>query len=343
MRVAIASVQVPYLAGGAEAHAQGLRDAIAARGHAVEIVTLPFRFFPPAEVRRSMAVWAEEDFTHLNLYEPELVVCLKFPTYALRHPSKVLWLLHQHRGAYELFDAARASPEDHALRSEVAAFDKAHIGAIGRRFANSRRVGARLREHNGLEAAPLYHPPPFAGRHFGAKADPYVFFPSRFEEAKRQELLVRAMKHVRGAAAAVFAGEGGQIGAMRQLAAKLGIEHRVRFLGRVSAEELLALYAHASVVCFPPFDEDYGYVTLEAMLSSKPVVTCTDSGGPLEFVADGETGHVVEPDPEAVAKALDALLAQPARAAAMGRAARARYDELVPSWGEVVDRLLGVR
>jgi glycosyltransferase involved in cell wall biosynthesis len=340
LRIAITSVQVPFLSGGAEALAEGLRKAIAARGHVVEIVTHPFRFFPPAEIERSMRVWESEDFSRLNLYEPDRLVCLKFPAYGAMHPSKVLWLLHQHRSAYELFDAAKASPEEHELRARVKAFDDRHLGAIGARYAISRRVGERLRASNGLEAKALYHPPPMAADHYRAEAQPYVLFPSRFEHGKRQELALRAVREMRARGSIVFAGEGGQIGAMRELAAGLGIEDRVRFLGRVSREELLALYANAAAVCFPPLDEDLGYVTMEAMLSSKPVITCTDSGGPLEFVVDRETGWVVEPRPEEIARAIDAALAEPSRAAAMGRAGRALYSKRVPTWDHVVDTLL---
>ncbi|HYC36884.1 MAG TPA: glycosyltransferase family 4 protein [Usitatibacter sp.] len=341
MRVAIASVQVPYLAGGAEALAEGLRTAVAARGHPVELVTLPFRFFPPAEVERSMRVWAEEDFTRLNLYEPDRVICLKFPAYGMRHPSKSLWLCHQHRSAYELFDAAGAAPEEHALRERVHAFDREHLAAFAPRCTISRRVSERLARASGLASEPLYHPPPAAGLHYAASPQPFVFFPSRIEHAKRQELVLRAMKEVRAPGFAVFAGEGGQLGPLRELAATLGLEQRVRFVGRVGRDEMLALYASAAAVCFTPLDEDYGYVTLEAMLSSKPVITCSDSGGPLEFVVDGETGHVVAPQPAAVAAAIDAVLSQPHKAALLGRAGRAHYTRLVPDWDVVVAKLLG--
>ena len=341
MRIAITSVQVPFVSGGAEAHAEGLRKAIAARGHPVEIVTHPFRFLPPAQIERAMRVWESEDFSHMSYYEPDRVICLKFPTYGLRHPAKCLWLLHQHRGAYELFDPEKATTEEHALRASVIEFDTRHLGAIEQRFANSRRVAERLLASNGISAAPLYHPPPMAPDHYTAAAEPYVFLPSRIEHAKRQELLVRAMKEVRAPGSAVFAGEGGQIGAMRELAESLGVADRVRFLGRVTREELLALYAHAAAVCFPPFDEDYGYVTLEAMLSSKPVITCTDSGGPLEFVVEGETGCVVAPEPAEVARAVDLLLSDAGRAARMGRAGLALYRQRVLGWDNVVDTLLG--
>ncbi len=340
MRVALATVQVPYLTGGAEALADGLKAALVARGHAAEIVTLPFRFFPADEVERAMRAWEAEDFTRLNMYEPERVICLKFPAYALRHPNKSSWLCHQHRGAYDLFDAAKAPAQEQALKRAIEAFDARHLATLEPRCTISRRVSERMRQYNGIESRPVYHPPPFAdGLYLGA-AQPYVFFPSRVELTKRQELVVRAMAHVKRGAA-IFAGEGGQIGAMRDLAAHLGLESRVRFLGRVPREEMLALYAHATAVVFPPLDEDYGYVTLEAMLAGKPVVTCGDSGGPLEFVVAGETGLVTEPRPEALAAAIDGLLADPARASRMGRAGRAHYARVVPGWDAVVEALLG--
>lgn len=343
MRVAIATVQVPYLSGGAEALAQGLRAAVSARGHPVEIVTLPFRFFPPEEIERSMNAWEAEDLTRLNLYEPDRVICIKFPAYGLRHPSKVLWLCHQHRSAYELFDEAHAGPAERALRSSVATYDARHLAGIGARYTISRRVSERLARSNGIESEALYHPPPGAAEHFHAPAQPYVFFPSRIEHAKRQELLVRAMAEVRAPAWAVFAGEGGQTGAMKELAQSLGVADRVRFMGRVADREMMGLYASATAICFTPLDEDYGYVTLEAMLSAKPVITCTDSGGPLEFVLAGETGEVVAPEPGEVARAIDALFARPEHAARMGRAGRARYARMVPPWDAVVETLLAER
>ena len=340
MRVAIATVQVPYLSGGAEALAEGLRSAIAAQGHAVDVITLPFRFFPVGEVERAMAVWETEDFTRLNLYDADRVVCLKFPAYGLRHPSKVLWLCHQHRAAYDLYDAAEAQPEDARLKEAIGAFDARHLPPIERRFTISKRVSERLLAFNGIESKPIYHPPPMAGRHYAGPSQPYVFYPSRFEHAKRQELLVRAAQHMRARGHIVFAGEGGQLTPLKALAEKLGVSDRVRFLGRVTPEEMLALYANSTAVAFMPRDEDYGYVTLEAMLSSKPVITCDDSGGPLEFVVKDATGLGVAPRPEEVAEAVDALLREPGRASRLGRAGRARYEEVIPGWNLAVDLML---
>ena len=68
-------------------------------------------------------------------------------------------------------------------------------------------------------------------------------------------------------------------------------------------QQKIDLLSAALAVLVPPLDEDYGYVTLEAMLSARAVITCTDSGGPLEFIEHGATGLVCEPDPAALADA----------------------------------------
>ena len=127
---------------------------------------------------------------------------------------------------------------------------------------------------------------------------------------------------------------------LKSLARKLKVQQRVEWLGGISSDEIRRRYAHAIAVIYPPTDEDYGYVTLEAMLASKPVITCTDSGGPLEFVTDRETGLIVEPTPEALAAALDLLWENREQAKTWGEAGRDRYDSLNLSWETVVKKLL---
>ncbi|TCW32970.1 glycosyltransferase family 4 protein [Gulbenkiania mobilis] len=340
MRVLVAANITPFLHGGADYHILGLVEALRRHGHEAELLRLPFVFQPEADIERLMDFCAATDLSAPNGQHIDTLISLQFPEFALRHPNHVAWVMHQHRAVYELYDEARADPTLAALRARITAFDNQALGAVKKRFANSQRVAARLSQFNGLEAEPLYHPPAGAERFHCAPAEPYIFYPSRFETLKRQSLLIEAARHMRSPLGILLAGEGGQLSACKALAERLGVGHRVRFLGRVSEAEKHAFYAHATAVFFGPFDEDYGYITLEAMLSSKPVVTCTDSGGPLEFVLDGETGCVVDPQPEALAEALDRLHADAGRTAAMGRAGRARYDSLGIGWGPVVARLL---
>ena len=345
MRVLITTVQVPFVRGGGEVHAEGLRTALAAAGHEVEILTMPFRFKPASSVAQSMDAWSALDLDRFDWGAVDRAIHLKFPCYYAHHSNPVLWLLHQHRGVYELWDtpfgdAAGGDPEAGDLRARILARDTEALAQIGSRFANSRRVSERLQRYNGVSSEPLYHPPLHADSFYCAESLPFVFCPSRLEGLKRLDLLVEAMARVRTPLVALIAGEGGLRPALEAKVRALGLERKVRLLGRIEHDEMRAYYANCRAVFFGPYDEDLGYVTLEAMLSGKPVITCADSGGPLEFVVDGSTGAVCEPDAEAVAAALDATCRIPSRAQAMGLAGRDRYRGMGISWGNVVERLL---
>ena len=344
MRIAIATVQVPFMAGGAELLANGLREACAQAGHQADIITHPFRFAPPSEIRRSMAIWRSEDFAQLTGYTPDATICLKFPAYGVIAPNKILWLLHQHRAVYDLWDAlhreAKPGADEIALREEIRHFDDEALGAFATRHTIAANVSRRLQHYNGIASAPVYNPPALASRLYTLPADDYIFFPSRLEELKRQALLIEAMRHVRAPVVALLGGTGGRQRHYESLIARHGLGDRVRLLGPLTDDELLAFYAASLAVFYGPQDEDYGYVTLEAMLAAKPVITCTDSGGPLEFVVDGETGFVAAPEPAAIAAAIDRLHADKARARAMGDAGRSRYHSLDISWNRVLATLL---
>jgi len=340
MRVLVAANVTPYLRGGADYHIEGLTQAIRSHGHETELIRLPFVFQPEADIRRAMAFCDGFDLAWPNGMIVDRLISLQFPAFGLHHPQHVAWVMHQHRAAYELYDETQASPEQRQLREEIIAFDNRTLGGIQRRFANSHRVAERLKQYNNLDATPLYHPPTGAERFYCRPAEPYVFYPSRFETLKRQHLLIEAARLMKSPLSIVLAGEGWRLEQCRKLVEQYGLQHKVRFVGRVSEEEKYAFYAHALAVYFGPYDEDLGYITLEAMLSSKPVITCRDSGGPLEFVRHGETGWVVDPDPAEIAECLDALYPQQRRAVEMGQASRERYESLNISWDNVVSRLL---
>jgi glycosyltransferase involved in cell wall biosynthesis len=346
MRVGVTTVSSPFIKGGAEFHASGLVGALREAGHETELISMPFRFNPVSEVRRSMDVWSSENLEELNGYQMDRVICLKFPSYYLRHGNKVVWLLHQHRSVYELWDSPyseelRNSEEGRQLRSQIIARDNAALSEARAIFANSRRVSERLQQFNQLSAKPLYHPPSLADHFYSADPEPYIFAPSRLEGLKRQQLLIEAMRYTRSPVVALIAGEGGTRAELETLVERFGLQDRVRFLGRLTDDEMTAFYAHSLAVFFGPYDEDYGYVTLEAMLSGKPVITCTDSGGPLEFVVDDETGLICEPDPAEIAGAISRLVHNRRLACAMGQAGLERYRRLGITWEHAVETLVG--
>ena len=326
MNIIVTACHVPFIGGGANYHIQGLVEALRRAGHRVEVLRLPFQFAPADAVRNAMRFAQALDLSSPNGQPVDRVISLQFPGYAAQHPQHVVWLMHQHRAAYELFDTETADADARALRAEVQAFDTRALGKAHQLFANSARVAQRLQDGNGLHAKALHHPPPLERYYRTASAQPYIFYPSRLESLKRQDLLIEAAALLRSPVGIMIAGEGGQAQRYRALAAARGVEDRVRFLGPISDAEKIAFYAHALGIFFAPFDEDYGYVTLEAMLAAKPVLTCTDSGGPLAFVEDGINGRVLPPEPAALAAAIDALHDEPARARRLGEAGREAYS-----------------
>jgi len=345
VRVLVAANLTPFLKGGADDHIINLTRALIQAGHQVETLRLPFAFNPVADIRRAMQTARALDMHAPSGQSIDRMISLQFPAYGVRHPHHVAWVMHQHRAAYELFDLQKASQEEQTLKAEIERFDPEVLSPIseaGRLFANSQRVADRLKRFNNLSAQPIYHPPPDADRFFCEPPEDYIFFPSRFEHLKRQWLVIEAAALMRSPLTIVLAGEGGQFDAARQRIAELGVGDRVKLLGRISTEEKIVWYSRALGVCFPPFDEDLGYVTLEAMLSSKPVITCTDSGGPCEFVVDQETGLVAEPTAKALAEAMDQLYQNRSKAIDMGGAGLARWRALDISWPSVVSRLLQV-
>ncbi|MBE9013359.1 glycosyltransferase family 4 protein [Pseudanabaenaceae cyanobacterium LEGE 13415] len=345
MRIAIATVQVPFIRGGAEILADGLVHAIQEAGHSVDLIAMPFRFSPVSEIQRSMKLWASENFENLNGYQCDRVICLKFPAFYLQHPNKVGWLLHQHRSVYDLWNTEftaefSQSAEGKQLKLEITEQDTKALSTFREIYTIAKNVSKRLQQFNQINSIPLYHPPEFAEAFYTKPAEPYLFFPSRLETLKRQDLLIQAMRFVRSPIVALLGGEGGQQPSLQSLIEQYGLQQKVRLLGRLTDAEKLSFYAHCLGVFFAPYNEDYGYVTLEAMLSRKPVITCTDAGEPVEFVVNEQTGWIVEPDAKAIAEKIDQLYHQQAIAKEMGVAGYDRYRALDISWSNVVQNLL---
>jgi glycosyltransferase involved in cell wall biosynthesis len=337
-RVLICTAQVPFTSGGAERHAEGLVRELAAFGHEAELVRLPFKWYPRTEILTSALAWRLLDVSEADGRRVDLVIPMKFPSYLVRHENKVVWLVHQFRQAYDRFGTSQsdftASPEDTRWRELIAEADRTGLSEARKIFTNAKNTADRLARFNGIEAETLYHPPPLAGRYRCEASRGFALVAGRLDAWKRVDLAI-------GAAAAgrfrlVIAGDGADRTRLEELAGRSGAD--VRFAGRVSDDELLGLYATSSVVIFPPADEDYGYIALEAFLSKKAVVTCTDSGGPLEFVVDGENGRVVAPDAAALAAAVTDLLAKPERSREFGERGLERVRGI--SWNSAVRALL---
>lgn len=338
MKILVTANHTPFISGGASYHIEGLAKALRSEGHSVECLLLPFHYGEDA-IERQMTFAEQLDVSALNDVKVDRVISLQFPTYGVQHPEHVIWLMHQHRVCYELYDANQASPALTALKPKVEAFDHHHLGCAKRLYANSPRVAERLAYYNGLSAEPLYHPPYQAEHFFCADDWGYVFYPSRLEYLKRQALLINAMALTQTPVTMLLTGEGSQRHTLEEQIERLGLEHRIRLLGYISEDEKRTFYAHALAVAFPTFDEDYGYITLEAMLSSKAVITCTDSGGPTDFVEHGVTGWQCDPTPERLAEALDEAYLNRRQTKLKGQQGREAYRAHGISWQHAVAKL----
>ena len=348
MRIAVLHPQAAFVRGGAEAHAQALVRALEEAGHEADLVTIAWQWFPPVRLAHNMAIWRSFDISESNGLKVDAVIALKFPAYLVHHERKIVWLIHQHRTAYDLWDHpefADLSRMDQgpAIRDMIVNADRVGLDEAKRIFTNSANVKRRLWDSLRIEGEVLYHPSDTTMALMDMEPGRYgdhLFLPGRFEPVKRQVLAIQAMRHVRAPVALVLVGRGPDEEMLRALITQHGLVDRVTLEIGVTDERLHELYLTSLAVLYPPFDEDYGYVTIEGMAAERPVITCDDSGGPLEFVTNEETGLVSPPEPEAIADAIDRLHADRALAARLGAAGRARVREVVPPWPQVVERLL---
>lgn len=340
--ILVCEAQVPFVHGGAEIHVRELVRELRARGYETELVSVPFKWYPKEEILPHAAAWRLLDLSECNGRPVDVVIASKFPTYFVRHPNKVAWLIHQYRAAYELcgtpYSDFAHTELDVGLRDTLIRLDTEMLRECRAIFSNARNTATRLATYNGLAATPLYHPPRLASRLQPGPYGDYVLSVGRIESVKRVDLIVRAIAAVPGVRL-VVAGDGTQRARVEGEAAALGLQDRITFLGSVGDDDLVRLYAGALAVVYPPYDEDFGYVTLESFLARKPVVTCSDSGGPTEFVVDGRNGFVCAPEAEQIARAIALLASDPRRAASMGEAG---YDGArTITWDGVVEKLIG--
>ncbi len=340
MRISVCAPQVPFERGGAEIFADDLVAALRARDQEVDLVTLPFKWYPGERVLTQAFLWRLVDLEEANGRPIDAVIATKFPSYAVRHRNKVVWLLHQFRQAWDLdrteLGQFSESAGDRALRRKVLAFERVALGEAKKIFATSRNVAQRLRESTGLDAELMPHPPQELSYPAAASGD-FFLSVGRLAREKRNDLLLDAVA-ADASLSCVIVGDGPDRERLESLARERSLNGRVRFAGRVDEDELASLYAQCRAVYYAPVDEDFGMVPYEAFLAGKPVVTTTDAGGPLEIVTDRQTGLVCEPRAAELARAFAWLAAHDDDADRFGRAGRDVAKGV--TWDACVERLL---
>jgi len=160
----------------------------------------------------------------------------------------------------------------------------------------------------------------------------YVAAVGRMVAVKGFDLLLRAVAQADGVNV-VLAGDGPQLDALSALAVELGIDERVRLLGRLRREQVATLLAGADCLVVPSRVEAFGIVVLEGWRAGIPVIA-TANGGPPEFVTDGVTGLLVDPeDSDGLVRALKRLRDDPETAASLATTGRETVGQY--TWARV--------
>jgi glycosyltransferase involved in cell wall biosynthesis len=343
-RVIVATSDVPFVSGGHRVIADELAAALKRAGHHAEVVKTPQNRFG-SQFTAYLANWATDVGETGDGHPVDQVISLRYPSYAVRHPRHVCWLNHRMREYYDLWPAfKRRLSRKGAIKESVRRFlihraDRYFLTRnVKKLYAQSKTVQAGLMEHGSIPSEVLYPPPPERAYRTDAY-EPFVFAVSRLHALKRLDLLVKSMAKLKSKTfRAVIAGTGEEEESLKRLAGELGVSDRVDFVGRIDDAKLVDYYARCRGVFFAPYMEDYGFVTLEAFRSKKPVLTCMDSGGPAEIVSVGRSGYVLLPEPFQIAQQLDVWAENEDLAARMG--ANGEHDSRVIRWDGAVEKLL---
>ena len=341
-RIAVVTSSPPMTEGGHLVIGRALVRALGEAGHQAELLVTPQNRFG-RQAGAYLATWLT-DVGMADGGRIDQIITLRYPSYALRHDRHVCWLNHTMREYYDLWDrfsgalSPRGRVKERLRKAAIHAADRYLLTRnVDRLFTQSRTVRDRLAHWPELRATVLHPPAPQRDYRCDEYGD-FVFMVSRLTPLKRAGLLIEALASPEGAGIrAVIAGDGEERGRLQALLARHGLEGRVTLAGRLSTEDLLQHLAACRAVFFAPVAEDYGFVTVEAFASAKPVVTCHDSGGPAELVIDGLHGYVCDPTPDSVARRLKMLWDDPSLAERLGSAAVARGREL--TWPETVRQL----
>lgn len=341
--IAVVTSSPPFAEGGHLVMARELVRALEDAGHQAGLIVTPQNRFG-RQGSAYLAAWCTDVQLAHEDQKVDQVISLRFPGYAVRHPNHVLWLNHRMREYYDLWEqfSSRLSwkgrLKETARRAIIHRVDHHLLSKMQRRFVISATVQARLKRIGNIQSDVLYPPAPSRPYRCDGYGD-YLFGVSRLAPLKRFDLVLRALAEpICAGIKCVLAGEGGELDGLLKLRTQLDLGDRVTFVGRLSEAEMLDHLAKCRAVVFPPFNEDYGFVTVEAFASGKAVLTCTDSGGPAELVRDGENGWVTAPAPEALAAAMRAAMDDRNRAIRLGEQGRADGARL--NWPAAIERLL---
>ncbi|MCA1586190.1 MAG: glycosyltransferase family 4 protein [Acidobacteria bacterium] len=334
----------PFAEGGHLIMARELVEALRAEGHVAALHVTPQNRFG-RQAGAYLAAWCTDVGVAHEGRRIDQVISLRYPAYAVRHERHVCWLNHRMREYYDLWEPFSRSLSaknklKEGLRRQILHRVDGYLltRRVSRLFVISATVQARLARWGGLTSEVLHVPPPARPYRCDRYGD-YIFAVSRLAPLKRFDLVLRALAEpIAAGIRCVIGGEGAEMERLIKLRRQLDLDDRVDLVGRLDAGGLLTHLARCRAVVFPPFNEDYGFVTVEAFASAKPVITCLDSGGPAELVHDRQNGFVTSPTADALARAMRAVIDDRTLAIRMGESGMATAARL--TWPDAVRKLL---
>jgi glycosyltransferase involved in cell wall biosynthesis len=344
VKVLVVNNMAPFVRGGAESLAEHLLANLQIAGHQAEMLRVPFQWEPATRIPSQMLMARA-----LELANVDRVIALKFPAYLIQHPCKTLWLVHQYRQAYDLYDAGQTNlPEGQKgadIQRLIKTADEECFRDARRIFAISDVTQQRLTRYNGFHAEILRAPINDPERFTGGSSQGYVFAGGRVNGAKRQHLLLEALAFASKEVRLIIGGPPDAAEDAKRLhetVEYLGLQDRVRLDLRYLGRQEYADYINGALaVASLPFDEEsFSYVAMEAATAEKALLSTTDSGGVLGLVKHETTGWVAEPTAEALAAAVSAAYKDSGRTRAFGRAAKALWESYKINWPATVAALM---
>lgn len=342
MRILIVSTIIPFVEGGSTLIVDWLQQNFEKYGYKADVLKIPFRSHY-AEMLEQMLALRLLDVAD----RADRLIAIRTPSYLIQHPQKLLWFIHHHRGAYDLWGTEYQdipnTTEGLSIRQAIIHSDNLAFKESKKIFTNSKIVSKRLKDFNGIDSEVLYPPIMHPERYYCQTYGDYIFYPSRLIRHKRQDLAIEAMRYTKTDVKLVIAGNPESLGYLNELeniVKKFKLQEKVKVIGRwISDDEKIEFFSDSLGGLYIPYDEDsYGYPTLEAYHSEKPVVTCSDSGGTLEIIEDNINGYVADPEPQALAEAFDKLYMNKQNAKKMGRSGFDKAMAMDISWDKVIRR-----
>ena len=185
---------------------------------------------------------------------------------------------------------------------------------------------ADLIAYPGINLPEIYH---------GPMDNHTALFVGRLWHHKRIDLIIKAISMV-PLGKLIIVGDGPEKTKLKKLVKSLELKRRVRFIKNLSNEQLSQMYLSVSCGVYTPLREPFGIMPIEAASYGLPVVV-TEDGGYTE-VLDASCAHIVAPEPQRIAEAMDSLFSDHAAARRMGAAARKKVERF--TWDNTAHTLL---